>query len=92
MMSKEELRKILVDDEFTDKDFDDLSDKEVDELIKLCDVLQMLKSPVGNEEMLVQELKELDFIDVHYVKWYQMPYYKLKYSLKNLFNKIKGRD
>lgn len=92
MMNKEELREILVGDDFTNEDFDKLTDDEINEMLKLCDVLQMLQSPAGNEEMLVQELKELNFIDVEYVKWYQMPYYKLKYSLKKLFNKMKGRD
>lgn len=92
MMTEEELREILVDEDFTNEDFDKLTDDEINEMLRFSDVLQMLQSPAGNEEMLVQELKELNFIDVEYVKWYQMPYYKLKYSLKKLFNKIKGRD
>lgn len=90
MLDKEELRKLMVDDEFTNEDFDNLSDYEIEEMIKFCDVLQMLQSPVGNEEMLIQELKELDFIDVQYVKWYQKPYYLLKYYLFEVYYKIKG--
>lgn len=92
MMDKEKLKELLVDEEFTEEDFNNLSEDEVKDLMKLCDVLDVLNKPTGNEEMLIQELKDLEFIDVQYIKWYQKPFYALKYYLIGLYNKIKGID